>query len=155
MSENPLNLPEKKMTFNLKPEQLKIYAWLKDQNLNTDENTLNYWARTYSAERLQEVVNFAKLRTKKGQKIRNIGGWIHKFLLSNLPVLNDVSKQNLKFAQQFIKENNWVNVKIYEKYLKDEITGDDLPLTLAQETFERAIESLFQKSQLYKLHKHY
>ncbi len=148
MSENPLNLPES--TFKLNPEQFKIFTWLKSQDLNTDENTLNHWARIYPPERLQEIVNFAKLRIKQGQKIKNIGGWIHKFLLSNLPVVNDMSRQNLKHAQQFIKENKWTNVKIYEKYLKDEITGDDLPLTLSQETFERALESLFQKSQKYK-----
>ncbi len=49
-----------------------------------------------------------------------------------------------------LRKTNGQNVKIYEKYLKDEITGDDLPLTLSQETFERALESLFQKSQKYK-----
>lgn len=149
MLENSSNSPQKG-PFKLTDEQAQVYAWLKQQNLNTDDDTLNYWSRTYSADRIREVVNFANSRIKAGQKIRNVGGWIHKFLLTNLAVSNDVCERNQRFAQKFIKENNWANVKVYEKYMKDEVTGDDLPLTIPPETFERALEALYRKSQLYK-----
>ncbi len=89
-----------------------------------------------------------KQELKRSRK-KNIGGWIHKFLITELHVSNDLCKKNQKIALQFIEKNNWKNVKVYEKYLKDEVTGDDLPFTIPQDTFERSLEALFQKSQMY------
>ncbi len=75
---------------------------------------------------------------------------MHKLLLNGLAVVNDECKNNREFAEEFAKANKWDDLKIYEKYVKDEVTGDDLPLTMSSEAFIRALESLCQKSQLYK-----
>lgn len=138
------------MKYKLTKEQKEIYNWLKEQEINADDDTLNYWTRKYSGLRLLEVVNFAKARIQAGQNIKNLGGWIHKFLKTGLAVVNDESMNNLQFAKKFMETNAWNDLKVFEKYVKDGITGDDLPLTMESQTFKRNLENLFKKSQLYK-----
>lgn len=144
------NIPSQIKRFKLNSEQIDLYTWLKDQNLNTDDNTLCYWTKKYSSKRVREVVNFAKMRMKMGQKIQNQGGWINMFLKNGNAVVNDVSCSNLTYLKEFIKIKKWIDVKIYEKYIVDVITGDDLPLTLENKEFQRSLEVLYKKSQLYK-----
>lgn len=135
--------------YRLREEEQKVYDWLKSQGLNVDDDTLNYWARKYPAQRLIDVVRFAHIRQAEGQQIRNIGGWIHKLLRDNDIVVNDTSQHNSRFAQQYATTNKWASLHIFEKYVKDETTGDDLPLTLPQEEFHRALKALHQRIQLY------
>lgn len=136
--------------FKLTSEQATIYAWLRNQKINTDDETLCYWAKRYPAMRVKEVVEFAHARINLGQKILNMGGWIHKFLKSGNAVVNDVCMLNRKHVVEFTRANNWQELQIYEKYIKDNITGDDLPLTMATNEFKRCLEKLYQKSQLYR-----
>lgn len=136
--------------FKLSDDQIILYEWLKTQNINTDDNTLIFWVKTYSLKRLKEVVNFANARKNAGQNIRNLGGWIHQFLKSNQPVVNDLYAANRNLSQEFSKHKNWKSLKIYEKYVRDTITGDDLSLSMNTEEFKRALEALYQRSEIYK-----
>lgn len=135
--------------FKLTDEQTLIYAWLKNQGINTDDGTLCHWAKTYSPKRIREVVEFAKARMNQGQTILNIGGWIHKLLKSGNAVVNDTCMFNQKYAVEYTRARNWSELHIYEKYVKDSVTGDDLPLTIATDEFKRSLERLYEKSQLY------
>lgn len=149
MSMNPSNTKVSTSPYKLTEGQEKIYTWLKAQGLNVDDNTLNYWARKYQAQRLVDVVQFAHTRVVQGQQIRNIGGWIHKLLKENLPVVNDTCNDNREYTRQFTKTHLWNSLHIYEKYIKDEVTGDDLSLTLPQADFRRALEAIYNRRQLY------
>lgn len=135
--------------YKLTVEQEKIYGWLKSQGLNVDDDTLNYWARKYHAQRLVDVVRFAHARRAEGQQIRNMGGWIHKLLKDGAAVVTDDCQDNRGFAQQYAATNQWKSLHVYEKYVKDETTGDDLPLTLPRKEFHRALEALHRRIQLY------
>ena len=146
---NPSNTKVSMPPYKLTEGQEKIYIWLKAQSLNVDDNTLNYWARKYQAKRLVDVVQFAHKRRAQGQQIRNIGGWIHKLLKENLPVVNDDCNDNREYTRQFIKTHLWNSLHIYEKYIKDEVTGDDLSLTLPQAEFKHALEAIYNRKQLY------
>lgn len=147
MKEDPNFLAKK---FKLTDEQIRIYVWLKEQGINTDNGTLCYWAKTYSPIRLKEVVEFANARIASGQKILNVGGFIGSLLKNGSAVVNDMCKFNREYALQFAKERNWSDLKIYEKYVKDSVTGDDLPLTIEIVEFQRSLQRLYQKSSLYK-----
>ena len=136
--------------YKLTEEQDKAYCWLKNQKLNVDDNTLNYWARKYHAKRLVDVVKFAYARRAKGQEIRNMGGWIHKMLKDDILVETDECRSNREFAQKYARENNWHGLQTYEKHIKDKTTGDDLPLNLPKNDFLHALEALYQRGQLYK-----
>jgi hypothetical protein len=136
--------------YKLTKEQEEIYEWIKTQKINTDDNTLCYWVKTYSPRRVKEVVDFANARRTSGQEIPNVGGWIHSLLKNEQIVVNDTCKLNREFSVKFMKSKKWTDLKIFEKYVKDGITGDDLPLTMTVEDFRSSLESLYQKSILYK-----
>lgn len=136
--------------YKLSTEQVEIYEWLKDQNINTNDETLCYWSKSYTPKRIREVVNFAKARRAGGQDIRNIEGWIQKFLKTGHAVVDESCKINRAFLTTFLNSTKWNAINIYEKYVKDTVTGDDLPLTLAHDDFKRGLEALHRKSQLYK-----
>jgi hypothetical protein len=136
--------------YKLTGEQIEIYIWLTEQNINTDDNTFCYWVKTYPSMRIKEVVNFAITRRNAGQNIRNLGGWIQKFLKTGLAVVDENCKINQEFSIKYMEQRNWRDLKIYEKYVKDIVTGDDLPLTMTVEDFKRSLEILYQKSRLYK-----
>jgi hypothetical protein len=147
MKENTNFLAEK---FKLTDEQIIVYAWLKEQKINTDDKSLCYWSKKYSSTRIKEVVDFANARIASGQKILNRGGFIHNLLKNGCAVVNDTCKDNREYALEFMKAKNWRDLKIYEKYVKDSVTRDDLPLTITTSEFRRAFEKLYQKSSLYK-----
>jgi hypothetical protein len=136
--------------FKLSNQQVETYTWLKEQQMNTDDVTLCYWAKKYALKRIKEVVEFGRARQKAGQEIRNFGGWVNSFLKAGKIVVNDNCQINREFAVKFMKVKKWSKVEIYEKYLKEEVTGDDLPLTIEPEDFKRSLEALYEKSELYK-----
>ncbi|HEV8052482.1 MAG TPA: hypothetical protein VGP47_08305 [Parachlamydiaceae bacterium] len=147
MIEDTNFLPKK---FKLTNEQIKIYVWLKEQGINADDETLCYFAKSYPQTRLKEVVEFANERIASGHKILNFGGFIRNLLQKGSAVVNDTCKFNREYALEFTKTKNWSDLKIYEKYVKDNVTGDDLPLTIVISEFKSALERLYQKSCLYR-----
>lgn len=136
--------------YKLSKEQAEIYEWLKGQNINTNDETFCYWAKSYTSKRIQEVVNFAKARQADGQNIQNVGGWIQKFLKTGLAVVDENCRINRVFIEQFVNSTKWTDLNVYEKYVKDKVTGEDLPLTLAEDDFKRSLEALYRKSQIYR-----
>jgi hypothetical protein len=136
--------------YKLTTEQIEMFAWLKSKNINVDDPTLCYWVKTYPSKRIQEVVDFANARRNAGQNILNIGGWIQKFLKTGQAVVDDNCKANREFSINFTEYRKWKELKIYEKYVKDITTGDDLSLNMNCVDFKIALEALFKKSQLYK-----
>lgn len=136
--------------YKLTKEQVEIYLWVKDQKINTDDGTICYWVKKYSPQRIRDVVCFANTRRNSGQKIHNVGGWIRWFLETEQIVVNEASNINHDFCVKFVESRKWAELKIFEKYVRDTITGDDLPLTMGVDDFRRSLEALYQKSQLYK-----
>lgn len=136
--------------YKLTEEQVEVYLWIKNQQINTDDNTLCYWIKKYNSKRIRDVVNYANKRRNSGEEIRNIGGWIGWFLKTEQIVANETSNLNYEFCIKFVESNQWSELKIFEKYVKDTVTGDDLPLTMAFEDFRCSLERLYEKSQLYK-----
>ena len=136
--------------FMLTSDQLDLYLWLKEQGINTDDATLNYWSKKYSKKRINDVINFAKKRMASGQQIRNFGGWIHALLIKGIPVEDDQCRANRDHAKRYSSEKKWHDLKIYEKYVKDKVTGDDISLTISQDTFVYALKSLHNRHKMYK-----
>jgi hypothetical protein len=116
--------------YKLSSSQAEIYKWLKEQNINTDDPTLCYWSKTYTEKRLKEVVTYAKARSQK-EEIRNLGGWIQVILKTNQAVIDDKWNINQSWLKEFLNLNQWDTLKVYEKYIKDSTTGDDLSLTIS------------------------
>jgi hypothetical protein len=134
--------------YKLSKSQAETYKWLKEQNINTDNATLCYWSKIYPEKRLKEVIHYANARSQK-EVIRNIGGWIQKMLKENQILINDSWHTNQKYLAEFLVGKQWSALKVYEKYIKDSVTEDDLSLTMNPEEFRRSLEALYSKSQRY------
>lgn len=131
--------------YKLTNEQKVVYEWLTTQNINTKDNVLAFWSKSYSSKRIMDVVNFAKEKQRIDGNIRNMGAWIHALLKNGRAVVNDDCNINRQVTLQFIDQHKWPTLRIYEKYIRDVAMGDDLPLTLPCDDFKRSLESLYRK----------
>lgn len=97
----------------LTPEQRDSFEWLKMQGIDSDEDTLAHWAKTYSLSRLEEV--YAETVQKKR---KSIGAYMQKLLKSGAIVTTGRVEINRAFAQEFKEFHQWHGMKIYQKYAK-------------------------------------
>jgi hypothetical protein len=134
--------------FKLNTEQAETYFWLKTQKLNCDDDTLNYWSRTYSHERLRNVIQYVQTKQSKGFVIRNIGGWIQNALKKNLTVINSLTELNRCSAKQFALAHKWFELKFYELYIRDLVTNEEVSLAINPNDFNYALRGLYRRNAL-------
>lgn len=96
----------------LNQEQLQLFEWLLTLKINTDEDTLAWWAKNYTRQRIQDVYDIS-VRKNKG----NLGGYMMKLLKNGCPVENKNVIANHAYAEKFVSENRWTNVEINQKYM--------------------------------------
>lgn len=93
--------------YKLSKDQTDSLQWLLDQNIDTSEGNLAWWAREYSLKRLKQVF----LATKK-EKRASIGAYMNSLLKANAIVESESSIQNLDFALDYKKANRWNALEI-------------------------------------------
>lgn len=122
--------------WGLKADQAITYDWLASFSGLSDEDTLAYWSKTYSLERLQSVH-----RQATSKKAKNVGGYMNKLLKMQAVVPNDDIEQNKSIADEFIKENNWKGCRLDNKYFVFPIglNTKDIPLFLPPFEFMQQI----------------
>lgn len=138
-----------KSKFPLKPDQQKVLDWLKLTGIGLDCDTMMVFVRTYHEDRLREAVAFTLSQMGTG-KIKNPCGFLRNVLLGKIPMITAESQQNAQLARDFAALNNWNDVTFCKKYMRDEVTGDDLYYNLPHEVFCTQIQKLYDKSELYK-----
>lgn len=116
--------PESKITSFAKPKpcvkrympklshiQAVTLEWLRSREIDTSDETLQYWASKYGLSRLQDVYREAVRR-----KARSIGAYMHALLKKGAVVMTDFIAQNAAFASEFKKNHGWRNIEIDDKY---------------------------------------
>ena len=144
LSEKPKKIdnvtPSKRWKLN--PDQEIIFEWLKDQNINTEDRILCLWSKTYSVERLCEVIEYAKKTCKT-----NLGGLINSILFKGFVIPNEKSIENKKFIETFIYENGWSSATALERYAKISMHNgyeEELPYNIDPKEFKQKIMNLFE-----------
>lgn len=130
--------------WKLTQDQEIIFEWLKTQNINTEDRFLCLWAKTYSVDRLCEVIDYAKKICKT-----NLGGLINSILFKKQVIPNANAEENKQFVEVFIKQNKWGAAQIMERYVKISMPNgydEELPYNLSADAFQSKIESLYQIS---------
>lgn len=148
-TEQPKKAKASTRRFPLKKEQQGVFDWLKAQKLNTDDDTLCYWVRTYPIEKLKTAIAFLNHETKRGVSIRTRGGFVRNVLEGKISPVTDTCLENKQFVKDFIEANKWVELEIHEKYVLCPRTHKEVPLSLEPATFVKAICDLFELSQNY------
>lgn len=122
----------------LNQHQLISLNYLLEQHVPAAPPTLAFWAKTYSLEKLREIVAYAKSRNPA-----NLAGYIQKLLRKNVIVENAVALKNREVAEYFAKAHMPGRLKVLKRYcvltLEDGVTYD-LEYQMDSENFYRALE---------------
>jgi hypothetical protein len=128
--------------WKLTPPQAEVFRWLQDQKINTDDPTLAYWSKTFSYQRLSDVLAVSKSKTRS-----NLAGYISTLLKKGAIVENEVTKINKQTAKNFKQENHWGALSILEKYAKIQMSNgsiEDLPYHLDPLAFLEKLINLYE-----------
>ncbi len=115
----------------LMPEQQLSLQMLKEAEINTSEETLSFWARTYETDRLRAVVEHCKR-----QQPQNLGGLIQKFLKEGLPVPTAQTVTNRQVAELYAA--NFRGITLKRKHCK--IGEIELSYEMNPEIFYQTID---------------
>lgn len=133
--------------FCLSNDQLQTLEWLKSQQINTDEKTLSFWAKTYTCARLKDVFKHAKTKAKS-----NVGGYMNNLLKKSIKVECDTVRENREYAASIKELNSWNQLIIGDMYVTCSC-GDnyvkEIPLSYTPAAFRDAIGDLFAFFQAY------
>lgn len=135
--------------FPLKKEQQPVFDWLKAQGLDTDDDTLCYWVRTYSPDKLQTALKFMHHEASRGVQFRTRGGFVRNVLEGKISPVTDTCLENKRFVKDFMDANGWRDLEVHEKYVICPRTQKEVPLNLGPEQFIYAISALYDLSQSY------
>lgn len=145
ITDSVIDLPTR---FKLTEQQRENYLWLKSENIpNTSDETLIFWAKTYSFKRLFDVFKYAKENSKE-----TLGGYMNYILSQEAVIANDICEENRQLAEDYKKSTNWHCLEIFEKHIKCPI-GDgekDIPLTLESKIFFEQLLNLHDLYQTYR-----
>lgn len=132
-----------KRRWKLTDHQYDNLQWLKDQGVDSDEKTLCYWVKSYSFERLNEVLQAAK----KVKEIRSLGAYVNKLLIDKCVIEKSHIRANETFARDYAELHKWNSLKIFKKYCYFDWnnTKIEIPFSLTQEQF---INFLISKHEL-------
>lgn len=120
-------------------EQIDIFNWLLSLDINTSPDTLSWWARNYSLERLENVY-----REAMNRKAKSPGAYMQKLLKEKCVIVTGNVKENAEFAKDFKESNAWGSLEIHQKYAiinhgnkKIEVNFNQNPKEFAQDLIEK------------------
>lgn len=122
----------------LKPEQKETLAWLKTLNIDTDADTLSWWATQYSRQRLQDVFDEAVHR-----EADSIGKYMHKLLKQKSVVTTGKVRENREYATQFAEVHKWGALQIFQKYAR--VNKDELSFSVDPYNFIDQLHAAYDK----------
>lgn len=98
--------------YKLNPEQVTSFRWLLQQEVNSSDETLSWYAKTYPFSRIKDVVFWAKR-----EKRDNLGAYIRHLFNIDAVVETDLSKDNKQLALDYKISNKWHQLEIQEFYV--------------------------------------
>ena len=128
--------------WKLSESQANTFYFLKDSKINSDDATLAYWSKSYSYERLKDVLEYSKLRAPA-----NVGGYMNKILKKEAVVANEQTEINKETAKAFVKDKcirNWFVLEKYVKVVLSSGSTEEVPFNLEPLTFFSKLMSLYE-----------
>lgn len=115
-------------------DQQASLDWLNTLKINADKNTLSWWARKYSRDRLEEVY-----RESIKRKPASLGAYMNRLLRKEATVASGRIEKNREFAKMFKEYKNWHALNIHQKYATIQINNSscEIDFNLDSNEFER------------------
>lgn len=135
-------LPAKRR-WKLTEEQFEHFEYLKREGVDSDEGTLAHWCKTYSFQRIYDVLQSAKSKPR-----RSIGAYMNKLFKDDIVIENSSIRANLEFAKEYKKCHQWAELKIGKKYVTIDFGTDklEISLNLSPENF---MNVMIEKHEIY------
>ena len=133
--------------YRLSQAQCDTLEWLKTKSIDTPIQTLAYWAKTYTLERLQAVFTESVRR-----KATSVGAYMNKLLKSAKDLFAGTSSKvtesfraNMELAKDFLLHNPWLNGEVLSDCVKIVMGRDyaEIPFHLDSRSF---CDHLLEKS---------
>lgn len=140
--------PEKKKSTRKYPrpaQEEEVFQWLKSLNLNTEENTLSYWAHTYPKSKLENAYAHLAYKMSKGYTPKNLGGFFLNLVKTENSPITDDCLENKKFAQQIKDKLGWASLNLHERFCSEDSRPDyDLPYRINKEDFRERLQRMWE-----------
>lgn len=122
--------------YRLDEQQAETLKWLQSLGLAVQIQTLCYWAKTYSFERLSDVY-----RETCRRRPENFGKYINKLLTTKAIVRTPDAAECAKVAEDYKAATNWFALKIGSKYVTFDLgkSKEEIPLAQKPEDFLRQL----------------
>jgi hypothetical protein len=135
----------------LSKEQTELFMLIKNQNIEgATDDTITFWACKYQPAKIQSALQAIQNEIKKGTKFKKSQAAFFRACLDGKIIpCDNLIQQNKEFAKKFADSKRWRSLKIFEKYIKDDILGDDLNLYMPHDQFFPALTRLYEKAKLY------
>jgi predicted transcriptional regulator len=129
--------PVSQRKFPVKKDQKALLQWLKEQDIDSGDDTFTYWISNYPEHKIREAVQFMHMENAKGKIKKTKGGFIRSVLDGKIKPINDRAIENKQFAKDFKEANKMKELEIFEKYIKLELSnGHVLDLNLDMDPIE-------------------
>lgn len=92
-------------------DQRNVLNWLISQNIDTNMDTLSWWARSYPLSRLTSVYREALKR-----KPSSIGAYMQRLLKDQSPVESGRIELNAEYTTMFKELKEWNELNIFKKH---------------------------------------
>ncbi len=129
--------PEKR--FKLNEDQLMSFDYLKTLKIDTNDDTLCWWARNYSLERIKDIHRDACNRRPK-----SMAAYMQKLFKVEACVAKVHAQVNREFAQEFKQSIGWNDLQIGSVYVTFPFGCDHQELSLNMQPMLFA-QTLMQK----------
>jgi len=127
------------------PHEEETFQWLKTLKLNTNEDTLSFWAHTYARNKLESAWAHLSYKMLNGYTPDNLGGFFLNLVKTeNSPITNECL-ENKKLAEIFKGKTHWASLHLHERFCCEESRPDyDLPYRIATEDFKERLLRMWE-----------
>lgn len=131
----------------LKSEFKENIEILKTANLEADDHSLEFLARTHTKQKLLDALNHLSREIEKGTKIKKSKIAFFRYILSgDVSIITQQASINKKWSEDAKKGMPWPSLVIHEKYAECSFCMKEIPFDMTKSEFGEAMANMWELS---------
>ncbi len=119
-----------------------LFAYCQEKDLRISERALRRWIRLYESDR---ITDHLLLLLQDIDRIKKPEAWMETALKANYSQQKGNIKENRLFIEDFVRRNNWNDIKITQSYCTHPPSCKDYSFKLAPEDFRRMLAECYEQ----------
>lgn len=119
-----------------------LLAYCLEKDLRISERALRRWVRLYESER---ITDHLLLLLQGIDRIKKPEAWMETALKANDSKQKDNIKENRLFIEDFVRKNNWHEIKITQSYCTHPSSGKDYSFKLPPDDFRAMLIGCYEQ----------